>query len=165
MIIRWHDVTRCFLMKRILWMLGTLFMLSLVIHGCGDDDDTNPTTPTNLITYRVEVTGTPVSGDCEGVPRSNSGTVVLESSGDSFTIVSCEFHSGATCEPSAADVTLEGQQVTLQGQSTLPNGEPGQFSVTGTVTDPSLFTLSGQATIDTCVLGLTITFTQQNPPM
>lgn len=149
---------------RMLLLLG-IVILCIGVNGCGDDDD-DPTTPTSPLdlrgTYRIDATGTPVSGNCSEVPLANSGTATLaQSRHDRFTVDACETDLGIVCDPAASVGTIDGQQVTLQGKAILPNGGEGQVSLAGTVTDPSSFTLFGQATVELpCVVDLIVTFTK-----
>jgi len=154
-----------------------ILLLCIVVSGCDDSDYDPNSFPLDLRgKYRVEGTVTPVSGNCVEVLPSNSGSVTIaQISSDSFAAEECEFEVGPPCIPETLTGVIDGRQVTVFGDKVFSKEEleeilPGlgleaaeiHVSVTGTVTDTSQFTLTGQGTVEPggCVLNATATLTK-----
>ncbi len=171
--------------RKIMLFIG-IMLLCFVMIGCDDDDDpASPSSPIDLSgTYSLEGEMTPVSGNCDGVLTSNSGTAtVAQDSDGNITVEACEFAMGP-CTPGIFTGKVEDQQVTMQvdvavseltillfmpkeqQDQLFPDGEIDPIevhvSVSGPVTDTSRFTLSGQGTKEegACVLDATVTLTK-----
>ncbi len=143
-------------MKQYVLFMILIVSFVFVFTGCdgdGDGDSSEPTVPTGSLdltgTYRFQTTLTPTSGDCSAILTNPSGTspsgtmTFAHTSPTTFTVTSCTFDAGGLCPFIGANGTIQDSLVTLSQALTF--GQISyQITMTGTVTDPSNFTLSGQ---------------------
>jgi hypothetical protein len=140
-------------MKKYSLFIILLIAFVVVFTGCGDDDDDDSSTPTVpeggldfTGIYQFQSTLTPTSGDCSAIltvsGTNPSGVMAFgHTSATNFTVTSCTLDSGGVCPFSGATGTIQDSLVTLAQSTSL-----FEITMTGTVTDPSNFTLSGQGT-------------------
>ena len=152
-------------------VIGILF-LCIGVSGCSEADDESLDLRGR---YSIQGSMTLVSGDCPPILPSNTGRGTVAQGNNSFWIEECEFDAGPPCMPSIFTGTIDGRQVTINvddivSKEELDEAMPGlgweeievHMTLTGTVTDTSQFTLTGQGTIEPggCVVEITVTLTK-----